>query len=421
MGAEIFTESHTGMVLGAYAALNLLVLFLLDHWLCNSSFKYRNSVARRVIVCFLYITVAFLPVLSLLIRDSLYKYYLERYSYIWLGFMMYFGALILIATFFEVIVRLIVTARKDRNDEDDFDDEEKEPAVAPRVISGVLLVAMIAASVGINVYGMKHARETVVTHYDVKIDKHVKSRDTLRAAFISDLHLSYNSDVGMIRQMVDKLNREKPDIVFVGGDMFTSSYKSVLEPEEYIKALKGIKAKEGVYWVYGNHDVEEPLFCGFPIGDPKKAERTKQIKKFLKKSGFKILDDKCAAISKGEIQLVGRADEYKPVDRAEKRMAPDVLMEDIDKDKPVIVLAHEPDDFGDLAAEGGDILFSGHTHGGQIFPGNIIVDMMLDVVYGMKDRNGLKVIVSSGVGCYGPPIRVLTNSEIVIADIHFSK
>ncbi len=413
MQAEIFTGSHAGVVVGAYIALNLLALFLLDHWLCNSSLKYRDSVARRVIVCFLFITVAFLPVLALLIRDGLYKYYIDRYSYVWMGFLMYFGALILVFTIIEGFVRLVRgIGKKDRT--------EKSGA-AGRVMSGVLIVLMIAATVGINVYGMKHARETVVTRYNVTVNKTVKHTEALRAAFISDLHLSYNSDPAIIRQMVDKLNNEKPDVVFVGGDMFTSSYSSVRHPEEYIEILKDIKSKYGVYWVYGNHDVEEPLFCGFPMKDPEDAVRTKKMKKFLKKSGFKILEDRCTAICKGEVQLVGRADKFLPTDKAEKRKAPDELMADLDKEKPVIVIAHEADDLKELAEDGADILFSGHTHAGQIFPGNIIVGFFNDIPYGQEKINDMNVIVSSGVGCYGPPIRVLTDSEIVIADITFKK
>lgn len=450
MSAEVFTGTNAWQIIGAYAVLSLLALLLLDHWLCNCSYGYRTGVARRVIVCFLFISIAFLPVLALFIRDGAYKYFLEKYSYVWMGFLMYFGALILVLTIFEIIVRLVSGASKRSRGSDDeakkeipekkdgvqFQDvagsfeetedsagefDEKKPGLAGRIISGILLVAVIAAAVGINIYGTEHAGDTVVTHYDLKIDKHVKSTKDLRVAFISDLHLSYNSDPEMISRMVEKLNAEKPDVVLVGGDMFSSSYSSVLKPEEYIKALKSIKAKEGVYWVYGNHDAEEQLFCGFSMVAPQDAVRTKKMKKFLKKSGFKILDDKYTAICKGEIQLAGRADKYKPLEKAEKRLEPDVLLEDMDRDKPIIVLEHEPDGFKDLAESGADVTFAGHTHAGQIFPGTEIIKLFHDVTYGLRDKYGMKVIVSSGVGCYGPPIRVLTDSEIVIADIHFAK
>ena len=417
MQAEIFTGSNSGLIIGSYVALNLLALFLLDHWLCNCSLKYRDSVTRRVIVCFLYISVASLPVLALFIRDGLYKYYLERYSYVWMGFLMYFGAFILVLSVLELIIRFILRSKRRKQQ----DEEAETGGTAGRVVSGIALLLIITAAIAINIYGTEHARKTVVTRYNIEIDKPVKKHNALRVAFISDLHLSYNSDIDNVYRMVETINREKPDVVFVGGDMFSSDYGSVMKPKEYIKAFKGIKAKEGVFWVYGNHDVQEPLFCGFSMVDPEKAKRTRKIKRFIKKSGFTTLDDKCTAIAGGEVQVAGRTDMYKPVGKAATRKEPGDLLNDLDKDKPIIVLAHEQGDFDELAENGADILFSGHTHAGQVFPGNIVTGLFNDILYGFAEKNGLKVIVSSGVGCYGPPIRVLTDSEIVIADITFKK
>ncbi len=435
MSSELFTESYPVAVIGAYALINALCLFLLDHWLCNASIKYRNSVAMRVIVSLLFISAAFLPVLALFIRHELYRYYIERYSYIWMGALMYFGAMILIMTLLEAVVRLIAFIGRRKAPKEsagqgaaaggfddgrgDAGDGEKRPGLAGRAFSGVMLILMIAASVGINVYGMEHARSTVITRYSVDVNKTVKNTRSLRVAFVSDLHLSYNTDPAVIRRMVDMINTEEPDVVLVGGDMFSSSFDSVPAPKDYIRMLKGIRAKEGVYWVYGNHDVEEPIFCGFPMGKPEDAVRSKKIKKFLKRSGFRILEDKYTAICKGEVQIVGRADMYKPEDKAEKRLEPDELLEDTDKEKPILVIAHEAGDFEELADEGADVLFSGHTHNGQIFPGNYIIKLFHDVTYGLAEKAGMRVIVTSGVGCYGPPIRVLTDSEIVIADISF--
>lgn len=395
------------ILFGTYTLLNILAIILIDHWLCRSSLKYRESVASRVIVCFLYSALAFTPILAVLIREGTYQYLLLRYSYIWMGFLMYFGGLILIASVFELIIRLV---RKKEDGEEEH-----------RAVYALVLFLIFVSSIGLNVYGTIHAKNIRITHYDVKIDKQVKKAKTLRAALISDLHLSYNSNVDTIRDIVEKINSEKPDVIFVTGDIFSSSYSSVKDPEKYIKTLKGLKAKEGVYWVYGNHDVEEPLFCGFGMADPEDAVRTDKMVRFLKKSGFKILDDECTAITGGEVQLVGRADQFKPVDRARKRLSANELMDDLDRDKPILILQHEPGDFKVLAENGADVSFSGHTHAGQVFPGNIFSDIMNDVIYGMVDRHGMKVIVTSGAGCYGPPIRILTDCEVVITDISFGK
>lgn len=413
---------RSAIIFGTYAILNIIAAFLIDHWLSRSSRGYQNSVAKRVIVSFMYLILAFMPVLAVLIKPSLYKYLLERYSYIWMGFLMYFGGMLLIATIIEAIIRLISRSRAKKLEKQGVtlsDEELERKAAGARHITALVFCVILILSVGLNVYGMIHARNTVITKYDINIDKDVKKTEKLRVALIADLHLSYNSDAEFIRTMVDKLNFYKPDVVFVTGDMFSSSYDAVKDPKEYIKALKGIKAKEGVYWVYGNHDVEEPLFCGFGLMPPEDAERTKRMVRFIKKSGFKILEDKCEAIAGGEIQLVGRADEFKPVDKAKERLSADKLMDDLDRKKPVIVLEHEPGDYKNLAHNGADISFSGHTHAGQIFPGTIFTYLLNDMVYGLDTRYGMQVLMTSGVGNYGPPIRIGTNSEIVIADISF--
>lgn len=407
---------RTETLFAIYTIINILAMFLIDHWLCRSSLDYRRSVGARVIVCFLFAALAFMPVLAVLIRDGAYKYYLLKYSYIWMGFLMYFGGLLLIASVLELIIRLI--GRAGRHGGNTYEDEE-ESGAAGRGISALVLVLILAASIGVNVYGLIHGREIKVKHYDVKIDKQVKETKKLRVAFISDCHLSYNSSVKLIKKAVDLINREKPDVVFVGGDMFSSSYNSIKDRKQYTKAFRKIKAKEGVFWVYGNHDVEEPLFCGFGMADPEDAVRTKKMVRFLKKSGFKILEDECVALAGGEVQLVGRADKFKPVDKAKKRLKAVELMDDLDREKPIIVLQHEPGEYKELAKNGADIAFSGHTHAGQIFPGTVFTSLLNDMVYGLEERAGMKALVTSGAGCYGPPLRILSDNEVVIADLYF--
>ena len=402
---------RVGIILGTYAAVNILAVLLIDRWLCRSSRGYQRSVGARVIVCFVFAALAFMPVLAILIDGNPYQYILLKYSYVWMGVKLYFGALLLIVSVIDMIAGFFMRKRKNEDDTDE--------SGGWRAVHAFIFILIIAAAVGINVYGTIHARDTVVTHMDATVNKQVKTVKKLRVALIADFHISYNSDPRTIRKMVDKLNRQKPDVVFAAGDMFSSSYSSVKDPSEYIKAFRGIKAKEGVFWVYGNHDVEEPLFCGFGLDDSKNAVRTKKMVRFLKKSGFTILEDSFTAVAGGEVQIAGRADLFKPTDKAKKRLDARKLLTDLDKEKPIIVIEHEPDGYKALAESGADISMSGHTHAGQIFPGTIFTRLMNDVAYGKADREGMQVFVTSGVGCYGPPLRIGTNSEIMIIDITF--
>lgn len=401
------------VVISIYAALSFLAVFLLDLWLCKCSKRYKGSVAARVVVCFLYLAVSFIPVLATIINNGPLKFELLRWSYMWLGFFMFFGAIILGMTIIDLLISIPGIARRKRESEDDREIREGRN----RVVARIVFVLMIAGAIGANVYGYMHAMDTKITHYDVNIKKDVKKVKAIRVVMITDVHLVFNSNKKMIKRAVSMINDQKPDIVMVGGDLFSSSFYAVPDPKEYAEILAGIKSKYGTYFVYGNHDVEEPLFCGFALNDPDHAFRTQEMTDFVKAAEFTTLDDKVVSLASGSIQLAGRKDGEKAGDGTRNRMSAKELLKDVDKKKPVLVLEHEPVDYENLAKAGADMSFSGHTHAGQVWPGTIVTSMLNDMTYGLEDMHGMKVLVSSGLGFYGPPLRIGTNSEIVVCDI----
>ena len=93
------------------------------------------------------------------------------------------------------------------------------------------------------------------------------------------------------------------------------------------------------------------------------------------------------------------------------------MLTDLKPDEPLLLLQHEPTDLEALDEFGIDLAVSGHTHDGQIFPGKIISRIRGPQSYGLKKLGDATVIVTSGVGYYGPPIRVGTISEIVVIDL----
>ena len=103
----------------------------------------------------------------------------------------------------------------------------------------------------------------------------------------------------------------------------------------------------------------------------------------------------------------------------QKRMTPQQLTEGLDQTKPILVLDHEPDELSELAAAGADLDLSGHTHDGQLFPANLIVSMVWENSCGYLEKDGMHSIVTSGVGVFGPNMRVGTKSEICVIDCHF--
>ena len=138
---------------------------------------------------------------------------------------------------------------------------------------------------------------------------------------------------------------------------------------------------------------------------------------FVEDCGFTVLDDKVVIL--GGVQIAGRIDGEVTGTDAIRRATAKELLGSCDVMMPVIVVEHEPLDFKALRNAGADLVLSGHTHAGQIFPGNIITRFLSRNHYGFKTVSGCKSLVTSGVGYYGPPIRVGTHSEVVSIDITY--
>lgn len=275
-----------------------------------------------------------------------------------------------------------------------------------------------AAALGLMVCGMAQARRIVVRRWELKVDKRAGGAESMKLALIADLHLGVNSRLADVERMVALVNAEQPDAVLVGGDVFTSSYGGLRRPEAYAKALRGLKARYGVFAVYGNHDVEEPLFGGFPITPPSRARHTPQIMGFFRDCGFQTLRDEVVTLG-GAVQLAGRLDGDKAGDGTANRMTPEALLAGTDRSLPIVVLQHEPKEFKALAEAGADVVLCGHTHAGQLFPGSLVVPFFNENARGHARVHGIDTVVTAGVGCYGPPMRVGVDSEVTVVKLRF--
>jgi predicted MPP superfamily phosphohydrolase len=139
---------------------------------------------------------------------------------------------------------------------------------------------------------------------------------------------------------------------------------------------------------------------------------------WVKDCGWKLLTDEVTRIPElNGLVIAGRRDESRPGEGLMERADLEDLLKDVDPEESILLLQHEPSDLDDLDECGVDLSVSGHTHDGQIFPGNIITRILENQSYGMKDWGEATAIVTSGVGYYGPPIRVCTISEIVVIDL----
>ena len=388
--------------IGIYVLMSFVTM-LMTGWCLNSTFvplSIRKNRPAHIIVVTLYLLVFLLPILGAMLPNSRLKFDLQGAGNIWLGFYIYYGAILL----FLWIVAFIV---------------QKISSKENHMIRGLVLTISFITALVVCVHGLIHAQQTIVTKLDIPIEKKAGDHKELNVILLGDLHLSVNSYFPTTKKMVDMINKEDPDVVVIAGDIFTSTYEGLRHPARYAEVLRKIKSRYGVYAVYGNHDVEETLFGGFPITPISQAYRTKQMEQFFKDCNFKVLYDNTALIADDQVQIVGRVDGEKAGDGTAKRKSASEVLQNVDQTKPVLVLEHEPIEFKDLKDHGADLAMCGHTHAGQMFPGNMIVPFFNENAYGYKLIGGLDTVVTSGVGYYGPPMRIGTDSEIMVLHLSF--
>ena len=191
--------------------------------------------------------------------------------------------------------------------------------------------------------------------------------------------------------------------------------------EAYLgETLRGIRSKYGVYACYGNHDIEEPVLAGFTFRQGEKKESDPRMDAFLKEANITLLHDEGTLID-GKFYLYGRPDAHRPGRGVEVRKTPGEITAEMDKSKPIIVLDHQPKELQALADAGVDLDLCGHTHDGQMFPGNLTIKLMWENACGYLQKGKMHNIVTSGVGLFGPNMRVGTKAEICPITVHFAK
>jgi len=263
----------------------------------------------------------------------------------------------------------------------------------------IFLTALVLA-LGGSVYGFFNARDVRVTHYQIEIEKAPPGRQSLRAVVLSDLHLWGGLDARRLEHFVEMANAQNPDIVFIPGD-FVDCSTAAFECGGYVEVFKKLKAPLGVYVVTGNHDFFE-----------RDARRLPEV---LKTANVDIVDERVTSVE-NSFYIAGRIDKS-----VWPRKKLSEILAGLDPNKPLILLDHQPVDLDKAAALGVDLQLSGHTHGGQIFPGNIVTRLLFDNHYGLLKNGAYHSIVTSGAGYWGPPYRVGSISEIVVVDIAFKK
>ncbi len=336
-------------------------------------------------------------------RGTLLRRILSNIGNYWMGFNLHFVLAMGVCFLIRLIVKLV---KKDKYN--------------LRLAQKITNVAVVSFTILMSVYGIVNAQNLKVTTYDVTVDKSSK-QDELNVVLIADLHLGYSVGVKQMERMVNKINELQPDVVVVAGDIFDNEFSAIYNPVRLAEILRGINSKYGVYAVYGNHDIEEDILCGFTFSDDDVTQVTsiKEMDDFIENCGFTFLYDEAILIN-DDFYIYGRPDEERPNFGNDSRLEAEKITEGLDLSKLIICVDHEPHDQKKLSAAGVDVDLNGHTHAGQLFPGNIIINFFWDIAYGYKDFDGMHNIVTSGVGLFGPNMRTFTKAEIAQVKIHLN-
>lgn len=237
------------------------------------------------------------------------------------------------------------------------------------------------------------------TSYVVKTNKDVN----FRIALLADSHIGTTFDGEGFKKHIKEIEKEKPDMIVIAGDYVDDGTKKK-DLEIATKYLGSIKTKYGIYYAYGNHDA----------GYFNKRDFNKEdLEKILKKNNINTLADEVKLVNK--FYIIGRKDKS-----LGNRKEMSELVNGLDKDKYKIVIDHEPNDYDNEEKSGVDLVLSGHTHGGQLFPISEIGGLFFkanDKTYGYERRGKTDFIVTSGISDWELDFKTGTKSEYVIIDV----
>lgn len=262
---------------------------------------------------------------------------------------------------------------------------ENRGAAGP--LAAVLTFAVVAGifARGYYVFSNPVTREVVV-----QIGKDAGGLRELRAVVASDWHFGEIVRRDRVRSWVNKVNALGADIILLPGDLIDRDLELVRRQGSG-EELARLRAPLGVWAVLGNHEVY--------TGADACAE-------FLREYGVQVLQDEAVEVA-GAFWLAGREDAAVP------RKGLDELLKNVDRTRPVILLNHRPERLAELERAGVDLQLSGHTHGGQLWPATWIVRGLNEVARGYGRLGKAQIYVTTGLGLWGLPVRIGSESELV--------
>ena len=273
-----------------------------------------------------------------------------------------------------------------------------------RYYAGMLGIVLSVIALSVGWYQDHHVRAET---YDVVTDKQIKS---IKIVMFADSHIGTTFGADGFAKHIAAMQAENPDLVVVAGD-FVDDDTPRADMVASAVALGKMKTTYGVYLVLGNHDK------GY-YGAERRGFGEAELVSELERNGVKVLKDEAVRLGDA-FYLIGRRDFSVERERGGKRKTMTELVGNADKDKYMIVADHQPADYKNQAAARVDLVLSGHTHGGQLFPFNRVGKWIgaNDLVYGREKRGDTDFIVTSGLSDWAIKFKTGCRSEYVVVNV----
>ncbi|MFD4634283.1 metallophosphoesterase [Streptomyces sp. NPDC058284] len=261
-----------------------------------------------------------------------------------------------------------------------------------RIIGGTA-AAVAAGTVGYGTYGV--LRGPKVKRVTVPLAKLPRAAHGFRIAVVSDIHLGPILGRDFTRRVVDTVNATQPDLIAVVGDLVDGSVEHLAPAAA---PLAGLRARHGAYFVTGNHE----YFSG--------AEQWVDHVRELGLHPLRNARTELPGFDLAGVDDVAGQSEGKGPDFAK-------ALGDRDRSRASVLLAHQPVVIHDAVEHGVDLQLSGHTHGGQLWPGNLVADLANPTLAGLERYGDTQLYVTRGAGAWGPPVRVGAPSDITVVEL----
>lgn len=275
---------------------------------------------------------------------------------------------------------------------------QKEYELTKR-ITAVIVIAVVGLIVFL---GNLNKRDITVKTLELQFPKGDGKLSEINIVAASDLHLSPIDGERLLSKIIDKMESLNPDIILLSGDIVDDKAE-ILEQRKIGESFKRLNPKYGIYTINGNHE--------FINGVDASVEYAEHL-------GMKVLRDEYELID-SSFYLVGREDSTMFQFTGKHRKTLRQIIDTIESNHPKILLDHTPYKLEEAQKNNIALQLSGHTHHGQIWPANIITNMIYEISWGYKKKGNTHYYVTSGAGTWGPPVRTGSKSEIVNIKIKF--